>query len=43
MHMTPRKHTVRLDDIIEYIARIDFAEQQLLKYEQSNYLDCEMF
>lgn len=35
--MTPREHAVRLDDIVEYIEKIGFAEEQLSKYEQSNH------
>ena len=35
--MTPREHAVRLDDIIEYIEKIDFVQTQLIKYESSNH------
>lgn len=35
--MTPREHTVRLDDILEYIEKIGFAQEQLSKYEISNH------
>lgn len=41
--MTPREHAVRLDDIVEYIEKIDFAETQLIKYESSNHPEASRY